>query len=498
MHDGISLERVLSSPRLPTLPAVAIQVLELSSDVDVRLSDLADVIQNDQALASKVLRTVNSSYYGLIKPCPTIRRAIGYLGLNTVRTLALSFTLVETIDGGQDETDISFDFLTYWRRAVYSASGARRMARMTGECEPEEAFLAALLQDVGMVALYRAEGEKYLQAIDLAGEDHRQLPEIEQRAFHLSHDVVGAKLAKLWRLPKEHITAIRFSHQSELAPPQLRGFARIVESATLAALVLSTDTPGAMLDDFFESMQMRYSIDREMATDLLADLAQDAADLSRVLQLDTGRHIEVPELLEEAETALVRLQIEQADRSEADSPPRHDTIDRAAFNRVTADAFNKAGLSGAPVSIVFLGPDNIDALNQQEGHGAGDAAIAALEGAIRQALPEHVISRYVAAQFAVLLPGENRSQALDRTRSLQRAVAQLGIPVDKPQSGESLCLTISAGIATFDPTSASGESSWSHLLRGAAAALYAARQAGASEIRCFSDASPPEATHRAA
>ena len=99
MNEGTPLERVLSCPRLPTLPAVAIQVLELSSDADVRLSDLAYVIQNDQALASKVLRTVNSSDYGLSTPRPTISRAIAYLGLNTVRTLALSFTLVETIDG---------------------------------------------------------------------------------------------------------------------------------------------------------------------------------------------------------------------------------------------------------------------------------------------------------------------------------------------------------------------------------------------------------------
>ena len=88
--------------------------------------------QNDPALAAKVLRTVNSSYYGLSKPCPTISRAVSFLGLNTVKSLTLGLSLV---DIGQS-VEAGFDLVSYWRRAVYCAAASRIVARMSGAWAP--------------------------------------------------------------------------------------------------------------------------------------------------------------------------------------------------------------------------------------------------------------------------------------------------------------------------------------------------------------------------
>ena len=106
------------------------------------LTQLADVIENDQALATKILRTVNSSYYGLRKRCTNIRQAINFLGLNAVKSLALSFSLVETID---DPNDVTFDYVDYWRRGVYSAVAARFIAQTANLTCPDEAFFGALM-----------------------------------------------------------------------------------------------------------------------------------------------------------------------------------------------------------------------------------------------------------------------------------------------------------------------------------------------------------------
>src|SRR5688572_30079637 len=104
----ITQDKLLANPRLPTLPAVAMRILELTSNPRIDMAQVSNVIRNDQALSVKVLRTVNSSYYGLSKQCTTIRQAIVYLGLNAVKTLALSFTLVDSISG-LDDDDVSFD-----------------------------------------------------------------------------------------------------------------------------------------------------------------------------------------------------------------------------------------------------------------------------------------------------------------------------------------------------------------------------------------------------
>ncbi|MCA9296496.1 MAG: HDOD domain-containing protein, partial [Phycisphaerales bacterium] len=220
----IALETVLNSPRLPSLPAVAIQLLDLTSDENVDLKAIAELIRYDQALAAKVLRTVNSSFYGLTKPCATIRQALIYLGLNTVKSLVLGFSLVETMDGGGEET-VDFDFITYWRRSLYSAVAAREIGARVKCADPEEAFLAAIMQDFGMVVMHRVFGDEYLQCIDLAMR-HRDLAAIETTHLQLTHAEVGAEIAQRWNLPDHLVDAIRQQHTATPDDPERDAFVR--------------------------------------------------------------------------------------------------------------------------------------------------------------------------------------------------------------------------------------------------------------------------------
>ena len=109
------IDQILSCPALPTLPAVAVQVLDLTRRPDVSMDDLAVTIQNDQGLSAKVLKTVNSSFYGVRRPCSTINQAIVMLGMAAVKNLALSFSLVSAVN--QDGSS-EFDFPSYWRRGL--------------------------------------------------------------------------------------------------------------------------------------------------------------------------------------------------------------------------------------------------------------------------------------------------------------------------------------------------------------------------------------------
>jgi HD-like signal output (HDOD) protein len=139
-----ALERVLCAPNLPTLPVVAMRVLELTAKPDASLREIAAVIENDPAIASKVIRTVNSSFYGLTRRVGSIQQALAFLGLQTVKALVLGFSLARSIDGGGDD-EVSFDFLSYWRRSIYSAAAAREIALLHKRCDPDEAFMAALV-----------------------------------------------------------------------------------------------------------------------------------------------------------------------------------------------------------------------------------------------------------------------------------------------------------------------------------------------------------------
>jgi HD-like signal output (HDOD) protein len=126
VSSGASIERVLACPNIPTLPVVAMRILELTSKQDVSLREIAAIIENDPAIATKVLRTVNSSYYALSRRCASIQQALAFLGLQTVKGLVLGFSLARSINGGGDD-EVSFDFLEYWRRSLYSAAAAREI-----------------------------------------------------------------------------------------------------------------------------------------------------------------------------------------------------------------------------------------------------------------------------------------------------------------------------------------------------------------------------------
>ncbi|MCR9076926.1 MAG: HDOD domain-containing protein, partial [bacterium] len=184
-------------PNLPSLPAVAVRLLELTSDPDVAMSDIAKLVQQDQALAAKVLKTVNSSFYGLSSPCSSIDRAMGYLGLNTVKSLVLGFSLVETTKSVESD----FDLESHWRRAIVGATGARIIAKRIGGLDPEDAFTASLFQDMGMLAFFMSLRDEYVAS--LAGVSHNNLCGQELEVFGFDHTRVGSELALRWKLPRD-------------------------------------------------------------------------------------------------------------------------------------------------------------------------------------------------------------------------------------------------------------------------------------------------------
>jgi HD-like signal output (HDOD) protein len=122
------LDRGLQSPRLPSLPTIALKVLDLAQQPDVDFKDIAETIQHDPGLSTKILKTVNSAFYGQAREIGTVNRTLQVLGLNSVKTLALGFSLV----GNLKESGKNFDHVAYSRRSLYTATAARMLSRRAG------------------------------------------------------------------------------------------------------------------------------------------------------------------------------------------------------------------------------------------------------------------------------------------------------------------------------------------------------------------------------
>ena len=206
------MDKILKCPNLPSLPANAMEVVDLCRQDNIQLNRLAMTIGRDPALTTKLLRTVNSAHFGLRNKVTTISHSVALLGIRTVKSLALGFTLVGSL---RDASGNEFDAAPIWQRSLISATGARSISLKCGQGQPEEAYLAGLLQDVGILALIQAIGAPYINLLQKAGICYEDLWQLEQKFLDLDHALVGEALAREWNLPPILYKPIRFH---ELTP----------------------------------------------------------------------------------------------------------------------------------------------------------------------------------------------------------------------------------------------------------------------------------------
>lgn len=307
------LKKVLSCPTLPSLPAVALRVIELTGDPNVKMSELSSTIQNDQGLAAKILKTVNSSFYGLRQPCATINKALVMLGLGPVKTLALGFSLVSSV--GKD-SDSRFDYVGYWRRGLYTAVAAKAIAEAAKRPWADEVFLAGLLQDLGEMALFRALGTEYLAIEEKTKGDHRQLVKHEIVDLEVQHPEVGAMLAERWKLPKELVLPVRYHERPTAAPAEMTDLVRCVGLANWVHDSMTSSDPGSALQRVYDRGEQWFGLDNAAMDAVVRRVAEGSKELSRLFNLDTGENVNTEELLKKAEEQQKKLESQHDEHDE--------------------------------------------------------------------------------------------------------------------------------------------------------------------------------------
>ena len=225
---------VKTSPDLPSMPSVAMRVVEMTQADDVDVNQLADLVATDPALATKILKTVNSPFYGLSKEVGTISQALVVLGLQAVKTLVLGFSLVRNIRK-HEEVNVQFDYETFWHRSIYAAVAARQIGRQINLVQSEEAFLAGLLQDLGMPVLHTVLGERYDAVLAAAGPDHQDLTAVESEMLDATHAEVASLLVSEWQLPPVLSMPITNHHAPDQAPEDVRQLTQVVHLGGLFA-----------------------------------------------------------------------------------------------------------------------------------------------------------------------------------------------------------------------------------------------------------------------
>ncbi len=243
---------------IATLPEITLKIIELVEDPNSTARDLHKIIANDPALCSRILKVVNSAFYGLPRQIGSINRAIVLLGLNAVKNIAIAASLTKLFRGG--ELCARFSAKELWIHSIATAAAAKLVCDELKLNLSDEAFLAGLIHDIGIMVEVQSMRHELLQVFeemtfDSNGAPTSDMREIEARVLGASHEAFGAGLCEAWKFPKSFTHVTRHHH----APLELPA-----ESRTLTTIVYIADRIAAVCGYGFRTDLMSLDFDPDV------------------------------------------------------------------------------------------------------------------------------------------------------------------------------------------------------------------------------------------
>jgi len=212
----ITLARLLIKVKgMPPLPQSIAQILELTKSVKSSAHDLTKVCERDPKLTTNMLKLANSPYYGFSRRISTISHAIVCLGLDAVKSIALTSSTQEMLNNEVPAYALEEGML--WQHSICCATCARIIAKRIGFKESEEAYIAGLLLDIGKIMLSNFSEDQFVQIIEKAQNNRISFDRAEKEILGFDHSKIGGKIIKKWNLPSILVEAVQYHHCPEKA-----------------------------------------------------------------------------------------------------------------------------------------------------------------------------------------------------------------------------------------------------------------------------------------
>ncbi|MEN9358815.1 MAG: hypothetical protein RL095_350 [Verrucomicrobiota bacterium] len=237
MSEQFKLKVTSAIEKVPSLPLTALKIVKLANDINSPPKDMLDTIKMDPMITGKVLKLINSSYFGLSQQVTDLRQALVMLGANTVKNIALASALLSTMRSGSGSAG-GLDQDALWLRSLATACGAKLAAKNAGvpRAQIEEYFLLGLLHDCGRIFCFQMLAQEYLAVLIKAQKEQIPLASAEMEEFGMRSAQIGGLLAERWQLPANIHDAILY-HEN---PLDSQAHAREVAIVTVARHLVQT------------------------------------------------------------------------------------------------------------------------------------------------------------------------------------------------------------------------------------------------------------------
>jgi HD-like signal output (HDOD) protein len=286
MESIAIIEKIRLAEELPSLPTVVLEALKLTEQPDASMVDIAAVVERDPALAGKLLRVANSSLFGMPRKVTSLSEAASVLGLRTLKVLILSFSLMEVVESSAGKL---FSHTRFWQRSVTTATAARLVATHRGFRYVEEAFVAGLLCDIGVLAAHQCAADLYKPVLEQQAVVNCRLEDIEPAMIGTTHAQISETLLDHWRLPPSICTAVGLHHggdECDLPDDETAALSGILQAASMMADLFFLPKGDALLPQLHAKLLGLLNVSEATLDELLVKLDENIQAASEVFAIE--------------------------------------------------------------------------------------------------------------------------------------------------------------------------------------------------------------------
>ena len=447
----------LRMDRLPTLPGIAIKILEAVQKENADLEEIGNIISMDPPLSAEVLKIINSSFYGLPSKITTVFHAINLLGINTVKNLALSFTLVKNF---RPEDSGAFDYTYFWKDSLIGALATKLLAEKVLPKYSEDAFFLGLLHNIGVLTLLQCMPKQYSLVLKQMESADSSYHEAENQILGFNHMAVGEYLVKTWGLPETFYKPIGHHHlpgELSTSDEEIEKLARILHLAALYIDFFNLPDTSLTLGLIDVWSEKHGFADKINIDEIGLAIYEQTQNIFPLFEIHLEEANDYAQILETARTELINISndlvtriLEQKNenellRKQVTRDPMTQLYNYQHFYEVLHKEIYRSIRYKFALSVILADIDNFKAVNDTYGHLAGDRAIKFVADCLKNSLRESdYAARYGGEEFAIILPETPLEGAVTVAERIRKEIESLKIRYED----KSIAITLSFGVTS--------------------------------------------------
>jgi len=485
MNQINKIEEILKGfDKLPTLPGIAMKILELVRDEDTNLKEIADVLSTDPPLSAQVLKLINSPFYGVRTQVTSVPHAVSLLGLNTVKNLALSFSLLRDYPKGNKE---DFDYTNFWKQSLIGAVSCKLIAEKVIPAFSEDAFFLGLIHNIGILALIQCMPEQYSLVVKEKGWTLCSYHEAENQILGFNHMEVGEYLIRTWGLPETFFTPVGYHHNPEDLDTKVSEIELLTKVLHLSSLFIDLNTfaDKKLYLAIIEFYVKEYGFTGRFQTDeIIRQIYEQTMEVFPLFDIRIEEESAYLDMIDAAREELINLSTDfmhklleqkiliESLREEIIRDGLTNLFNYQRFQESLEKEVYRAKRYNLQLSVILADIDHFKAVNDNYGHLAGDYSLKMIAECLKDSLRESdSAARYGGEEFAFILPETGPDGAFIVAERLRDSINSMAINYED----QKISITVSFGIASFDPAN---DISKTDLIKKADHALYQAKKAG--------------------